>query len=195
MVDGLNAVDKRYIYQLMSKVQLPGSIRFDSQIKIHTRTENKDVSLAREFKDHMEGEHHKNGVIDQGKSRKIFMNRKLTERKYHVQDNADVEIKDVKMYCNTNQFPALTFCGPYSKPHGARGLGKHYHLRFDPKLGVGKCAIRRIPFVCVACTPMLEKPWISGIPSEKQERYKPITKCTSWPVLGAFKNWNIIELS
>ena len=30
VVDGLNAVDKRYIYQLMSKVQLPGSIRFDS---------------------------------------------------------------------------------------------------------------------------------------------------------------------
>ena len=24
LVDGLNAVDKRYIYQLMSKVQLPG---------------------------------------------------------------------------------------------------------------------------------------------------------------------------
>ena len=40
VVDGLNAVDKRYIYQLMSKVQLPGSVRFDSQIKIHTCTEN-----------------------------------------------------------------------------------------------------------------------------------------------------------
>ena len=47
VVDGLNAVDKYYIYQLMSKVQLPGSIRFDSQIKIHTGTEKKDVSLAR----------------------------------------------------------------------------------------------------------------------------------------------------
>ena len=47
VVDGLNAVDKRYIYQLMSKVQLPGSIRFDLQIKIHTGTEKKDVSLAR----------------------------------------------------------------------------------------------------------------------------------------------------
>ena len=46
VVDGINADDKRYIYQLMSKVQLPGSIRFDSQIKIHTGTENKDVSLA-----------------------------------------------------------------------------------------------------------------------------------------------------
>ena len=69
------------------------------------------------------------------------MNRKWTKRKYHVQDNVDVELKDVKMYCNTNQFPTLPFCGPHSKPHGARGLGKQYHLRFDPKLGIGKCAI------------------------------------------------------
>ena len=67
MADGLNAVDKRYIYQLMSKVQLPGSVRFDSQIKMHTGTEKKYVSLAKEFKDHLEGEHRQNGVIDQVK--------------------------------------------------------------------------------------------------------------------------------
>ena len=54
VVDGLNAVDKRYIYQLMSKVQLPGAVIFDSHIKMHTGTEKKDVSLAREFKDHLE---------------------------------------------------------------------------------------------------------------------------------------------
>ena len=54
VVDGLNSVDKRYIYQLMSKVQLPGSFRFDSQIKIHTGTEKKDVSLDMEFKDHLD---------------------------------------------------------------------------------------------------------------------------------------------
>ena len=48
VVYGINVVDKRYIYQLMSKVQLPGSIRFDSHIKIHTGTEKKGVSLARE---------------------------------------------------------------------------------------------------------------------------------------------------
>ena len=47
MVYGLNAVDKRYIYQLMFKVQLPESVRFDSQIKMHTGPENKDVSLAK----------------------------------------------------------------------------------------------------------------------------------------------------
>ena len=35
------------------------------------------------------------------------MERKWTNRQYHVQDNADVEHKYVKMYCNTNQFPEL----------------------------------------------------------------------------------------
>ena len=47
VVDGINAVDKNYIYQLISKVQVPGSVRFDSQIRMHTVTENKDVSLAK----------------------------------------------------------------------------------------------------------------------------------------------------
>ena len=32
--------------------------------------------------------HRQNGAIDQGKSRKRFMERKWKERKYHVQDNA-----------------------------------------------------------------------------------------------------------
>ena len=48
---------------------------------------------------------------------------------------------------------------------------------------------------CVACTSMMDKPWIYGISSDKQERYKPVPNCTYWPVLGAFNNWNIIQLS
>ena len=67
MVDGLNAVDKRYIYQLVSNVQLPGSFRFDSRIKMHTGTEKEDLSLANEFKDHLGKDHRQNGAIDQGK--------------------------------------------------------------------------------------------------------------------------------
>ena len=65
------------------------------------------------------------------------MERKWTDRNYHIQDNADVEHQYVSMYCNTKQFPALPFCGPYSKPHGARGLINHCRLRFDPKIGYG----------------------------------------------------------
>ena len=106
-----------------------------------------------------------------------------------------MELKDANIYCDTNQFPALPFCGPHYKPHGARGISKHYHLRFDPKLGMGVCVIRRTTCDCVACTSMLDKPFISGISLDKQERYKHVTKCTYWPVLGSFNNWDIILLS
>ena len=80
---------------------------------------------------------------------------KWTDRQYHVQDNDDVAHKDVRIYCNTNQSPALPFCGPYSKPHGTRKLNKHDHLRFDPKLGNGVCEICCIPCAHVECTSML----------------------------------------
>ena len=103
---------------------------------------------------------------------------KWIERKYHIQDNAAVELKDGKIYCNTNRFPELLFSGPYSKPHVLRGLIKHYHFIFDPKLGMGVCEICHIPRACVACTSILDKSWIFGISSDKQERYKPVTMCT-----------------
>ena len=118
--------------------------------------------------------------------KKIFMERNWTDRQYHVQDNADFELEDVKMYCNTNQFPELSFSGPYYKPHDTRGLSKHYHLRFDLKLGMVVCAIFHIPCACVACTPMLYKPLISGIQPEKKECYQYVTKCSYWPVSGSF---------
>ena len=123
------------------------------------------------------------------------MERKWTYSQYHVQDNAAVEHQDVRMYCNTGQLPELSFCGPHFKLHGAKGLSKNYHLRFDPKLGMGICEIRHISCDCVACTSMLDKPWISGTPPNKQERYKPVTECTYCPVLGSFNSWNIIQLS
>ena len=45
LVDGLNSIDKRYIYQLMSNVQLPGSKTFDSYILMNYCKINNDVSL------------------------------------------------------------------------------------------------------------------------------------------------------
>ena len=46
-VDGINAIDKRYIYQLMYNVQLPGSKTFDSHIIMYYITKNNDVSLVK----------------------------------------------------------------------------------------------------------------------------------------------------
>ena len=121
-------------------------------MQMHTGTQKDDVSLAQELQEHLEKQHRQNGVFYQGKNNKQFMQRKWTDRQYHVQDNADVAHQDVKMYFNTNQLPLLTFCGTYSKPHGARGSSKHYHLSFDPKLGNGICGIFCIPCACVSCT-------------------------------------------
>ena len=131
--------------------------------------------------------------FDQVKYKKRFSEKKCTDRQYHVQHNADVAHKDVINYCNTNKCAALTFCCPYYKPHRARGMIKHHHMSFDIKLGNGVCAILSLPCACVACTSMVNKPWISGIASNKQDHYKPVTKYTYWPVLGTFKNWSIIQ--
>ena len=51
----------------MSNVKLPGSVIFDSQIKMHTGTKKEDVNLAKEFKDHLGKEHRKDCSIDHGK--------------------------------------------------------------------------------------------------------------------------------
>ena len=153
----------------MSTVQLPGSNIFDDQMKMHTGNQKYDVSLAREFQHHLKKEQRKNGVFDHGKKNKRSMERKWTYRQYHVQDNSAVEHQYVIIYLNINQFPELSFCGTHSKPHGARGLSKHYNLRFDTKIGMGVREILRIPCACVACTSMLDKPWIYGIPSYEQD--------------------------
>ena len=97
---------------------------------MHYCTQKNDASLAKEFQKHLSKDDRKHGVIDQRKYKKRASKRKFTDGEYHVQDNADVAQKYVKMYCDTNQFPILPFSGSLPKPHVARGLGKHYHLRF-----------------------------------------------------------------
>ena len=47
VIDGLNAVDKRYIYQLMSTFQIPGWNILDSHIQMHTGNQRDYVNLAR----------------------------------------------------------------------------------------------------------------------------------------------------
>ena len=177
----------------MSNVQLTVSYRFDPQMQMQNGSQKYCVSLSKELNTIWQKSINKNGVFDQGR-KKLFMERKLTYRQYHVQDNADVSQKDVKIYCNTNKLPGFSFCVPHSKPHGAGGLSKHYHLRFAPKIGNVVCAISRISCACVACTSIIDKPGISGIPSDKQEHYKTATNCMHFPVLGTFNNWNIIQL-
>ena len=95
---------------------------------------------------------------------------KCKEWYYREKEDADVAHKYVQLFCDTNQFPSLNCFGPYTKPHVVRGLIKHYHMRFDQILRHIICAIHLIPCSCAEYTPMLEKPWIPGLPPHQQPR-------------------------
>ena len=53
VVDRLNDVYKRYIYQLILTVQLTESNTFYSQMQMYTGTQKYCVSLAKEFQHHL----------------------------------------------------------------------------------------------------------------------------------------------
>ena len=103
--------------------------------------------------------------------------------------------KICKMSCVSTQFQVLLFCGPHANPHIGRDLSKHNHLRLDPKLGNGKCEIRQIPCAWIACTNMLDKPWVIGSDPTRKLRYQPVEDYKYCPVLGSFNNWNITQLT
>ena len=158
----LNDTEKRLFFHLMTTGQFPGSELFDSKIVVHIATQNFDVSLALEFQIHLSNASRKHGILDHGnrKKCKIFF---LTNRYYHVGHNKDVNHQYMNMYSATTQFSELHLIGPHNKPHGVRGLGKHYHIHFDPKIGHDTCEISHIPSDYSLCTYMLDQPWESGI--------------------------------
>ena len=82
--------------------------------------------------------------------------------KYLMQDNDDVVYKYFRIFCDTNHFLSLPFCGTHINPHGVEGLSKNYHMRFDTKLGHGICTIFQIPCACDKFTYMSYKPWTPG---------------------------------
>ena len=95
------------------------------------------------------------------------------------------------MYCDTNQFLALPFHGSHPKPHGARGLGKNYHIRFNPNLGHGIFAICCIPCAYVARESMIDQPWISGAQLKKRHA----TSLSSILIIGQFCDHITIGIS
>ena len=64
VVYGLNSIEKRFIFQLMSTVKLLGAIGYDTYTAMHTGTRTSNVSLASSFQKHLSTASRKNGVID-----------------------------------------------------------------------------------------------------------------------------------
>ena len=67
VLDGLNAIEKRFLFQLLSTVKLTGAKGYDTQMVMHTGTRASDVSLDSKFQKHLSTAARKHGVIEQGK--------------------------------------------------------------------------------------------------------------------------------
>ena len=64
VVDGINATENIFLFQLMETVQLWGSKIYDTQMVINSPTSTDDISLDLELPKHLYNRSHKHGVID-----------------------------------------------------------------------------------------------------------------------------------
>ena len=69
-----------------------------------------------------------------------------------------------------------------------------YNIQADPRLGVGKVAVRRIPCGCMGCYNRLSLPWDNQLSPDKQERYAEHDDCEFHSVFGRMNDWRIITL-
>ena len=105
--------------------------------------------FSKVFSKKLSGPTQEHGLLYHNSYRKRSSKRKWTDHEYHVLYIKYGPYSSVKISCATTHFPPLPSCGPHAKPHGMRGLSKHYHFQIDPKLGHGKCKIRLIPCACI----------------------------------------------
>ena len=67
-----------------------------------------------------------------------------------------------------------------------------YHIRYDPDLDKGFCAMWRIPCACTGCVEQLSKPWLPNLDKTRQPRYviEPET-CKYSSILHGYNKWYI----
>eukprot|EP00978_Attheya_sp_CCMP212_P017893 scaffold48234_cov60-Attheya_sp.AAC.7 len=70
-----------------------------------------------------------------------------------------------------------------------------YHIRCDPELGQGFCAMRRIPCACNACIEQLSYKWLPNTDKLLQPHYaiEP-SLCKYSSILSGYNKWYITEL-
>ena len=75
-----------------------------------------------------------------------------------------------------------------------QGLNFHYNIREDPMWCVGCVSVIWIPCSCSECLSKLDHPRNIIQYTCKQDRYKGGNQqCIFWPILGSYKNWQIIH--
>ena len=72
---------------------------------------------------------------------------------------SDSDHRVIKMIWKNKLFPSINSINGKTFPYASKGILRHYHHRYHPKLGLGIVSIRRIPCGCHACTAILSLFW------------------------------------
>ena len=74
-------------------------------------------------------------------------------------------------------------------------MKQFYHIRCNPYLDTGFCAMRRIPCACTGWVEQLSKPWSPNLDKTLQPRYviKPET-CKYSSILRGYNKWYICQI-
>ena len=71
----------------------------------------------------------------------------------------------------------------------------YYHIRCDPDLNKGFCAMRHITGACTGCVEQLPNPWLPNLDKNLQTRYAIKTETCKYPsILRGYNKWYIFQI-
>ncbi len=183
LIDGLNAVDKMYLKELMMRTSVAGEANEDRKIKSHSVEEGSAVSIAEEAARLCQIDARAEGAKSNRKHQKREQASTVKQRHYHVR------LPDAKLHDALQM--KLVGLGSTGK---RSGILSHYHLHADPDLGASKIALRLIPCGCNSCEELRRKEWIPGVAAEEQPRFLQNQSCKYWPIFEGANDWKIAKL-
>jgi hypothetical protein len=183
-VNGLNAVDKRYITEKMSLVVTPEANESSKRVAPEAMVEGVSKSIAAEAARLCSDITRIEGVKSKGKYQKRETNAAMKKRYYHVHEQDCTEHINVSMKC-------LLFI---KGNETANGLKAMYNLWADPDLGLGRVSVRRICCACEACRHQSKLNWDSNVEASEQRRYLSSTACALWDIFEGLNDWHIVQL-
>ena len=77
--------------------------------------------------------------------------------------------------------------------HGVNIILTHYHIQCDPYLGLGRCAIIRIPCTCIDFRNSMDLLWDKYLVPKYKPRYSSVTKYKYYTILGKHNYLVIID--